>query len=284
MSLYFALGVLIGLICLYINGNLESYFNICILGVVDFQSNFHFESNCYSFIAIYLLITIISIIMCRKTKNNELKRNIIILLVYALCETINIYPILNKWHCTFALSLYIILGVYELTYLLKDFLEIEAIKKTIKAIIYCVLICASIFIIFATNNYILWNRKQNLNYNNPYYGAIIENDLLKLKEVICKYISNSNKRVIVINIDALLYGIELNRFNGYYDMPLRGNIGLNGEQRLIDDIKKMKNTIILLPNDEIEYTQYVNDVRAFVKNTYTKTGEIEHYDIYEIEN
>ena len=222
--------------------------------------------------------------MCRKTKNNELKRNIIILLVYALCETINIYPILNKWHCTFALSLYIILGVYELTYLLKDFLEIEAIKKTIKAIIYCVLICASIFIIFATNNYILWNRKQNLNYNNPYYGAIIENDLLKLKEVICKYISNSNKRVIVINIDALLYGIELNRFNGYYDMPLRGNIGLNGEQRLIDDIKKMKNTIILLPNDEIEYTQYVNDVRAFVKNTYTKTGEIEHYDIYEIEN
>ena len=132
-----------------------------------------------------------------------------------------------------------------------------------------------------------WFKKQNINYNNPYFGIYISDEMMEHKRKICNYILNCDKKVIVLSDYALIYGVELNQFNGYFDMPLCGNMGLNGEKNMLESVKKLKDTIVLLPDKEksiFENFQYVNRVRDYIQENYNKIGEIENFNIYIIQN
>ena len=85
---------------------------------------------------------------------------------------------------------------------------------------------------------------------------------------------------------APLISLYLNDLdNKDFDLPLRGNLGKDGEKGLIEKIKKLNNTQILLlheTEDEKELYQFAYDVADYIRQNFTYIGQIDKFDIYEI--
>ena len=83
-----------------------------------------------------------------------------------------------------------------------------------------------------------------------------------------------------------LISLNLNDLdNEDFDLPLRGNLGKDGEKGLIEKIKKLKNTQILLlheTDEEKELYQFAYDVADYIKQNYRYVGQVNKFDIYEI--
>ena len=79
-----------------------------------------------------------------------------------------------------------------------------------------------------------------------------------------------------------MYQIVLNGNNQDFDLPLLGNWGYKGEERVLNKIKKLENTFILI-NDEDLVGQESKKIKDYIRNNYNKTGEIADFEIYYIE-
>ena len=79
-----------------------------------------------------------------------------------------------------------------------------------------------------------------------------------------------------------MYQLVLNGNNQDFDLPLLGNWGYKGEERVLNKIKNLENTFILI-NDEDLVGQESKTIKAYIRNNYNKTGEIAGFEIYYIE-
>ena len=86
------------------------------------------------------------------------------------------------------------------------------------------------------------------------YNAIIEMD---------NFILSCNKEVYILDSDAALYMIPIDRYHKDYDMFNKGNFGSRGEEGKIEDLKEEKDIIVLIKKDGI-----------------ARIGEILIFDIY----
>ena len=76
--------------------------------------------------------------------------------------------------------------------------------------------------------------------------------------------------------------IPLKRNNGDFDLLFKGNFGFEGENGLIEKIKKMENTQFLISNNEEEdIYQESKKVKEYIKNNKQQVGEIGDFYIYE---
>ena len=76
--------------------------------------------------------------------------------------------------------------------------------------------------------------------------------------------------------------IPLKRNNGDFDLPFKGNLGIKGEDGLIEKVNNMANTQFLIVKDKNQknYQESIK-VDEYIKNTKKYTGEIEGFEIYE---
>lgn len=105
-------------------------------------------------------------------------------------------------------------------------------------------------------------------------------------ETICDYIKEQEKYnvdVKVLSYKADLYMVNLNKNNGIFDLAFIGNLGKDGEEGLINEIKKLNNTLILFESDSDNiFWQESKLARDYIIDNYKKIGEIEEYSIYYI--
>lgn len=77
--------------------------------------------------------------------------------------------------------------------------------------------------------------------------------------------------------------IPLEKNNRNFDLPLLGNLGKEGENGLIKQIQKLKNTKILIQtNEEDIFWQESKKVRTYIQKNYKREGTIEDFDVYYI--
>ena len=77
--------------------------------------------------------------------------------------------------------------------------------------------------------------------------------------------------------------IPIDKYNKDFDMFLKGNIGSKGEEGQIEKLEKKTNTIVLIMNKKYQRNwQNPEKVREYIVNNWTKVGQIENFDIYEI--
>ena len=280
---------------LYINGNLYDFINYVILGMSEFGSkNWAIEGNIFS-ILLFLLIpvlTLVSTIITSKAIKSKLdlknKQDIIkkmyIIFAFAICTYIIIIPIVNIYHVYLASILMLINLMYIIHFLIKPIIEEESIKTIINSIILCIII---IFLI--SNLKGIWEYNCLEKYTSkesPFYGAIINLELDETIKNVSEYIQNNDKDTIVLSTYAPLISLYLNDlYNKDFDLPLRGNLGKDGEEGLIEKIKNLNNTQILLlheTDEEKELYQFAYDVADYIRQNFTYIGQIDKFDIYEI--
>ena len=139
----------------------------------------------------------------------------------------------------------------------------------------------TIFSIYKLTNNIIEIKKYD--FYDIYYGANIDENTKNSINKILNYIEENEKQgynVKILSYMSNLYMNILNRNNGIMDLPFYGNLGIEGEDGLIEEVKKLKNTKLLILKDDELIIQESEKVRKFISDNYEKVDEIEQFNIY----
>ena len=271
----------------YISGNLINFLDLCIIGISEFKTNLSIEPNSlFSTLLIYSLTIGIYIYLLKKYPKILNKKTIDILIISALGTITIIIPIVNQYHIKLSLVFFLIAMFYETNCSIKEIIQDEKINK----IFNCAIITFYLILLIKPIEYIDYT-KTVYEKNGIFKGALFYSEIYETKKNVNNYIKkkqNENNNIRMLSIYSMCYTLENNIENGYLDMPLTGNMGKNGNQKLIDEIKTMpENTLLLVENEErseYQLSQFTNDVRIFVQNNYNKVDSIENFDVYKIKN
>lgn len=248
---------------LYKNNIIDDFIDQTIIGIKTFKGSNHLS---FLQIIILILITIILVFLFQKlykiikTKNKNEKSNAI-LIIYAIATLSLNYPIIDPTH-------FIISILPSSLYFIKNYKP----KKSPNLLI----ILIEILLIINYENYKSINIYLN-NYkinNFKTYKFINIFDLDNIYKI-TNYIKR-NDNVIIIDHSASTYMIALNKYNKYFDIPLPGNIGSTGEQKMIEKIQE-KEYIILISKNSKKLKEELPLLYKYLQKNYVKTETIENF-------
>ena len=279
------LGMLLFLIYLILNHNLYNFINYALGGLGEFANeNLNFDISSIIFLlGISITNTCVNIKLLQKNVfSTKQKENIKILWIFSLMLLFICYPIFNMAHIVMGTYLTIINIIYVIFALFEDFKY--KMQKVIKIISIGAILCSIIFSIY---NLYMWTNIMTSHaypytWDHPFFGVVIGKSDYEKNEKVIEYIEENNKDVIVFSNRAALYMIPLKRNNGDFDLPFKGNLGIKGEEGLIEKIKEKENAQYLIFKEENESIyQETTKVKDFIKNNKNYVGEIEGFEIYE---
>lgn len=278
------------LVYLQINDNLYGFINYTVLGIGEFANkNISYNISDILILLTELIISIVFIIVSTKEKipfKKIERENIKVLGTMSICMNFIAFPLCNTAHILIGSVIFCVLLVYILDLLIfRELLvgiKVNKIKKSLMLVIFITFLIISLI-----NNSKYYKEITKDEYyftkNSPYYGSVATDETIKEIEEICKYIKEQNEKGIevkVISYYSNLYMNILNKNNGAMDLPFYGNMGKDGENGMIEEIKKLRNTkILILTQDDILY-QESKKVTGYIKENLEKEGEINRFSIY----
>ena len=275
------------LIYFYGNNNLNNFINYAFLGISQFaEENISIDILDLFFALLFIIMNIsLSIVFIKNKKisiNKIEKNNILVLNCFSIPLSLIMYPILNDAHFLIGIYASILLFIYLIVLMINK-IEIKINKNILNTILISFSI---ITVTISTMNFYSWISILNsvdykLDIKNPYYGGIIDEELLNNINEVVAFIQKDSDEVVVLSSKAAFYMIPMKLSNGMMDLPLKGNLGKNGEEGLINQIKNMKNAKILIEKDEENLNwQESKFVREYIINNMEEVGEIEEFLVY----
>ena len=293
------LPILVLFIYLILTGSIKDFVNYAILGISTFSNSISYsnllendkiEIKILSIlipisIIINLIIIIIEKVMNRK---NKILENILTMFIYSFSIIILMYPIADEIHFLIATLIAIITAIYVIGMFGKKMYNRINYNKKYKTYKIATLIIwiALLAVILTTsiNNlyqYIIAEKNQELKH---YKNIIVEKYLQKRINDIDNYIiENENKKVYMLDAEAAIAMIPLDKYNKDYDMFLLGNIGKDGEEGQIEKIKQReKDTIyIIRMKERPQNWQTPQRVIEYIRENLNFIGTVDAYEIYE---
>ena len=286
------------LIYLGVNGAFNDFINYAIKGVREFSNNVPyyrlFDSNdkvvsiiSRLFIIVYIPLFITFILEC--VKNKKMKDELMNIYVLAICSIpviAIIYPISDDFHLIVASVFALIVVAYLLIFLLNEidkFVKIDAFYK--KLLLIGLLF---IIILISFKNAIIernLNIKENVlvplkHYEGIYVPKYLSNRISDVTDKVRLY-SNSGRESIIIDAEASIYDIVLNRYKKNYDMLLIGNIGENGVEKIINEIKNSHNVYYFVKNPQYALNwQLPEDIVDYIRNNLKYHETVSVFDVY----
>ena len=286
-----AVSLVLFLLYMYVTNNLYAFLDYTIGGLKEFSHNNVFGSTVGLLVIVLEIGISIFVIWMAKNKKIPLEkqdRNCMLLLATTSLLMLGIaYPIFNTAHVFIGSMVFITMMIYVIDLLIfKPFFSTEKankIKKWLVVVVIVVLIGGNVW-------YSIYQYYQLKPFlfarETPYYGVLVEKDKKEEIEEIVQYTlqeEKMGKKVVILSYYANLYMNLLGRNNGEMDLPFYGNLGRDGEDGLVEQIKQLKNTKILILTNEDKYYQESQKVMNYVKENYPKEGEIRQFSIYNVE-
>lgn len=280
--------ILIYLLC---NNAINYFIDYTLKGTSDFTNFVSYKNliKCNLFGFISILVPISFIYSWCKSIIAEKDKNTYFLLVYGMAMFVIAFPISDNIHFLIASTITLILIIYEIYYMIKALYKKFLVnKKIIKKMLVYILIFISACTILYTIFYETKNISKYINMNNEYsslkhYEYIpISNRLENQIKEVNNYMLSSNKEIKILDASASIYMIPMDRYNKNYDMLLKGNLGKDSKEELINEIKNSTETQYLVLNEKYSLNwQTPTDIIEYVRENKTKIGEIQTFDIYE---
>lgn len=286
------------LIYLAVNGAFNDFINYAIKGVREFSNNVPyyrlFDSNdkvvsiiSRLFIIVYIPLFITFILEC--IKNKKLKDELINIYILALCSIpviAIIYPISDDFHLMVASVFALIIIAYLLILVLKKiggFIKIDIFYKKLLLIgILVVIVLISFKNVIIERNI---NVKENVlvpfkHYEGIYVPEYLSKRISDVTDKVQSY-SNSGRESIIVDAEAAIYDIVLNRYKKNYDMLLIGNIGENGVEKIINEIKDSHNVYYFVKNPQYALNwQLPEDIVDYIRNNLKYHETVSVFDVY----
>lgn len=275
------------LVILYSNGILEGFLNYAVYGLSEFAVK-NININLYFMIqlgSVAIAVVVFSYIGIKSHKLEEnQKENVISLLCIGLPMLLSMYPLMNHFHIAFGMLLIMVTFLYLIhIIILEDFINTDKKMKKLKLIIGIIL---AIMILYGIVNLISWLTRLDTSktWEDPYWGIYIEDDRKENIDKIIEYRLEEEKKgkeVIVFSSKAALYNIPMKRSYGAMDLPYLGNLGKDGEDGMIEQLRNQSNTKILIDKELTEGEQNSKKIREWIQENLNYQGEIEEFLIYE---
>ena len=290
--------IIIFLIYLGITGAFNDFINYAIKGVREFSNNVPyyrlFDSNdkvvliiSRLFIIVYIQLFITFIL--ESIKNKKLKDELINIYVLAFCSIpviAIIYPISDDFHLMVASFFALIIIAYLLILVLKkidSFIKIDVFYKKLLLIgILVVIVLISFKNVIIERNI---NVKENVlvpfkHYEGIYVPEYLSKRISDVTDKVQSY-SNSGRESIIVDAEAAIYDIVLNRYKKNYDMLLIGNIGENGVEKIINEIKDSHNVYYFVKNPQYALNwQLPEDIVDYIRNNLKYHETVSVFDVY----
>ena len=286
------------LIYLGFNGDFNDFINYAIKGVKEFSNSIPYyrllNSTDYKiaiisrlFIIVYGSLFITFILEC--VKNNKLKDELINIYVLAFCSIpviAIIYPISDDFHLIVASVYALIIIAYLFILVLKKidgFIKIDIFYKKLLLIgILFIIILISFKNLIIERNI---NVKENVlvpfkHYEGIYVPEYLSKRISDVTDKVRAY-SNSGRESIIVDAEAAIYDIVLNRYKKNYDMLLIGNIGENGVEKIINEIKDSHNVYYFVKNPQYALNwQLPEDIVDYIRNNLKYHETVSVFDVY----
>lgn len=285
---------------LLVTNSLIDFINYAILGIKTFSNKIAYTGLLQDdnleirilavLIPASIMLNAIILLIARilKRENNEFK-NILTILIYSVSIIIVMYPISDKIHFLIGSFIALIGLIYQI-YLLGKILyrKIRLAQKYKVYKITTLLIQVSIFVgiaIYGINNLYNYIKVEKNKRIDHYKNIEISEGLIERIDEIDAYISeqeNNGKKVYILDAEAAIYMIPLNKYNKDYDMFLKGNIGKDGEQGQIEKIQNRNDSeLYLIRNSKLRSNwQTPLDVVNYIRENLENIGEVSIYEIY----
>ena len=238
-AIFRAVGILVPILILAIyftvNNLWKDFIDYCILGISTF-TNYIPYSNLISnskilikilsiIIPIFLISTIFRIFI-NKLRKKEFNKKLLVLVVYAIAQSVVVFPISDDIHFLVGAFPTMIAIVYVISILGQKFKNKKIkifIKEYLKVFNILAAITCSSLAIMSIYNYVIKAREYNsLEHFN--YISQSEEQINGIKEM-GKYIQSQNKKVYILDATSAIYTIPINRYTKNYDMLMKGNFG-----------------------------------------------------------
>ena len=288
------------IIYLMATGAILEFINYAVLGIKTFSNKISyfglFESDKIEIKLLSILVPlsiiisgIILIITNIMKKENEKINKLLTMLIYSLSIIIVMYPISDEIHFIIGSIIAIIGIIYMIGLLAEKIYNKIPLKQKYKACkIITLLIWISLFVVISVNgfeniyNYIKLEKNTDIEH---YKNVEVWEQLRQRIEILDNYIlekEKEGKKVYILDAEAAIHMIPINRYNKDYDMFLKGNIGKDGEEGQIEKIKQRKeNEIYLIRKSNIQTNwQTPLEVIQYIRNNLNQIEEIEIYEAY----
>ena len=290
--------ITIFLIYLGANGAFNDFINYAIKGVKEFSNSIPYyrllNSTDYKiaiisrlFIIVYGSLFITFILEC--VKNKKMKDELMNIYILAICSIpviAIIYPISDDFHLIVASVSVLIIVAYLLIFLLNEIDKFVKIDVFYKKLLLIGLLFIIILISF--KNAIIernLNIKENVlvsfkHYEGIYVPKYLSNRISDVTDKARSY-SNSGRESIIIDAEAAIYDIVLNRYKKNYDMLLIGNIGEHGVEKIINEIKDSHNVYYFVKNPQYALNwQLPEDIVDYIRNNLKYHETVSVFDVY----
>lgn len=290
--------IIIFLIYLGVTGAFNDFINYAIKGVREFSNSVPyyrlFDSNdivvsiiSRLFIIVYIPLFITFIL--ESIKNKKLKDELINIYVLAFCSIpviAIIYPISDDFHLMVASVFALIIISYLLILVLKKIgglIKIDVFYKKLLLIgILFIIILISFKNLIIERNI---NIKENVlvpfkHYEGIYVPEYLSKRISDATDKVMAY-NNSGRESIIVDAEAAIYDIVLNRYKKNYDMLLIGNIGENGVEKIINEIKDSHNVYYFVKNPQYALNwQLSEDIVDYIRNNLKYHETVSVFDVY----
>lgn len=264
---------------LLINKSLMSFLDQCIFAIFEFGQ----KNRTGTFFNYYTLIPIafvgISIALCfiRKCRIIPGCEKIAMLTFYTIPTLFVVIPIMNEYHCGLMLVATFPLIFFYINLFFEN--KLAKINNASWIPFFMFLGYTFIFIGFSID---IWNYDEMNNSIEKYKYIGLNDEQIKDINEVAEYIKDKEAlgfKVYILSPDAGIYMIPLERYdNNKFDLLFQGNLGYDGENRLVETMKKMRNTIFLKREDLFYQESEIID--NYVKESYKVVDEINGYNVY----
>ena len=283
----FALITAIWCIILVLQGQFMDFINYCVLGIGEFAQN-HFDFQDWRIILYAIpVFALVGLIIANRKYGISLETKNMKATIFFLCfmfpSLLIGYPIFNAYHIELAMVVSIVYCMYmaeQVIVYTKEIFLVKPVKIVIIGYIVFVLLINA-FYIGAT----IIKGAYKTDYDNPYFGMLATEEMKnKINEIVnfVELKEEKNQKVIIFSEEANIYQIVLGKNYQDLDLPLLGNWGYNGEERVLNKIMDLKDSFILI-KDTSRTNQESEKIKQYIKNNYNRTGEIHGFEIYYIE-
>lgn len=300
ISLSRGFGVLVPIIIffcyLFITNSFSDFISFCVLGISEFSNSIsywnlltkgYYNINVKILAVMVILVIIYTIIyLIRNFKFETLEnKNILKLFVFGVASFIVVYPISDDIHFLIGSVILIILSIYIIATHFN--IKTDETKKNLhRLVIYLDYILLAVLVSVMSINYYNYIKNTDKMHNiNHYNGIPISQKQVNRIVSLNKYIENEklqNNNLYIVDAQACLYNIPADRYNKYFDLLLKGNLGKNGVQNTIKKIEDLSDngSFLILKDTYSLNWQVPKDVINFIKDNYNKVGQITIFDVY----
>ena len=297
--------IAIFIIYLLISGTFQDFIDYAVLGIKSFD-NFRPYSDLVEeteggvnvlaiLVPILAVLTLIVIILGRrgrkKGKKSALEQTefdkLQCLFIYSLPMLSLIYPIADKIHFLNGIYVLAILMMYELYMSISIIVKNKKVRTKYLTYIF-VFVGLMVYPLYSNITYLRDNYNEyNESYKDTlkyYEGTVlnrdIDNRVYEIKKLIEEQKSKGVK-VFIVDAEAAAAEIPLDIYNKNYSMFLKGNIGNDGEEKMIKEINESYKCMYL-----VKQTQYKQNwqtplkVVDFIRNNLHLVDSVYIYDCY----